>query len=50
MPRLNAAIKVIFHVHSPLIWRAADVLALPVTGPKMASGTLDRALAACEAG
>jgi len=26
------------------------VLALPVTGPKMASGTLDRALAACEAG
>tara|TARA_B110000977_G_scaffold195634_1_gene274444 strand:+ start:337 stop:957 length:621 start_codon:yes stop_codon:yes gene_type:complete len=39
----NAEINVVFHVHSPLIWRAAEVLLLPVTDPKVAYGTPEMA-------
>ncbi|MEJ6591425.1 MAG: class II aldolase/adducin family protein [SAR86 cluster bacterium] len=40
---MNAEINVVFHVHSPLIWHAADVLALPMTDPKVAYGTPEMA-------
>ncbi len=37
--RLNADIHYVFHGHSPLIWRHARALGIPVTRPEAAYGT-----------
>lgn len=37
--RLNADIHYVFHGHSPLIWRHAQALGIPVTRPEVAYGT-----------
>lgn len=36
---LDAAVRFVFHVHAPGIWRAAGALALPATDPAAAYGT-----------
>jgi hypothetical protein len=37
--RLSADIHYVFHGHSPLIWRHAQALGIPVTRPEVAYGT-----------
>ncbi len=41
---LSPAIKVVFHVHSPVLWRAARRLKIPVTDAKVEYGTPEMAL------
>lgn len=36
---LDASIRFVFHVHSPVIWHAADALGLPTTAADVAYGT-----------
>ena len=36
---LSPAIRFVFHAHSPVIWRSAKQLAIPVTDPRVPYGT-----------
>jgi L-ribulose-5-phosphate 4-epimerase len=40
---LSPAIRFVFHAHSPVIWRQADVLRIPTTDPRVPYGTPEMA-------
>jgi ribulose-5-phosphate 4-epimerase/fuculose-1-phosphate aldolase len=44
----DSRIRWVFHCHSPDIWRAAQTLAIPCTGPEVAYGSLDMVTAVAE--
>lgn len=37
--QVDTSVQFIFHVHSPVLWREADELGIPVTNPAVAYGT-----------